>query len=58
MILKIAPDPKVTVMTYEKNIMEAEVGSMELVAKKLRFHCRKWSFMIPPAHFAVLHIFL
>ena len=31
-ILKIAPDPKVTVMTYEQNIMEAEVCSMRLAA--------------------------
>jgi fructosamine-3-kinase len=32
-ILKIAPDPKVTVMTYEHNIMEAEVRCMQLVAE-------------------------
>lgn len=35
-ILKIAPDPKVTVMTYEKNIMEVEVRSMQLVAQKTK----------------------
>lgn len=35
-ILKIAPHPKVTVMTYEQNIMEAEVCSMQLVAKKTK----------------------
>jgi predicted Ser/Thr protein kinase len=35
-ILKIAPHPEVTVMTYEQNIMEAEVRSMQLVAKKTK----------------------
>ncbi|MGF7142014.1 fructosamine-3-kinase [Anaerotaenia torta] len=35
-ILKIAPDPKVTVMTYEKNIMEAEVRAMQLAAQKTK----------------------
>ncbi len=34
-ILKIAPDPKVTVMTYEQNIMETEVRSMQLAAQKI-----------------------
>ncbi len=33
-ILKIAPHPEVTVMTYEQNIMEAEVRAMHLVAEK------------------------
>ena len=32
-ILKIAPHPDVTVMTYEKNMMEAEVNAMQLVAE-------------------------
>ncbi len=35
-ILKIAPNPNVTVMTYEKNIMAAEVQSMQLVAEKTK----------------------
>lgn len=30
-ILKIAPHPDVTVMTYEQNIMEAEIRSMQLI---------------------------
>lgn len=47
MILKIAPDPKVTVMTYEKNIMEAEVGSMELVAKKTKVPLPEVEFYDP-----------
>lgn len=32
-ILKIAPSPKVTVMTYEKNIMYSEVEAMKMAAK-------------------------
>lgn len=35
-ILKIAPDPKVPIMTYEKNIMDTEVNSMQLVGQKTK----------------------
>lgn len=34
-ILKIAPSPEITVMTYERNIMEAEVSAMKLIAERV-----------------------
>lgn len=43
-ILKIAPHPDVTVMTYEKDIMEAEVRSMQLVAQKTKVPLPKVEF--------------
>lgn len=46
-ILKIAPDPKVTVMTYEKNIMESEVRSMQLAAQKTRVPLPEVEFYDP-----------
>lgn len=46
-ILKIAPHPKVTVMTYEQNIMEAEVRSMRLVAQKTNVPLPKVEFYDP-----------
>lgn len=46
-VLKIAPDPKVTVMTYEQNIMEAEVHSMRLAAQKTRVPLPEVEFYDP-----------
>lgn len=46
-ILKIAPDPKVTVMTYEHNMMEAEVHSMQLVAQKSKVPLPEVEFYDP-----------
>lgn len=46
-ILKIAPHPKVTVMTYEQNIMEAEVRSMQLVAQKTKVPLPRIEFYDP-----------
>ncbi|WMC91382.1 phosphotransferase family protein [Kineothrix sp. MB12-C1] len=46
-VLKIAPDPKVTVMTYEQNIMEAEVCSMRLAAQKTNIPLPEVEFYDP-----------
>lgn len=46
-ILKIAPHPNVTVMTYEKNIMEAEVRSMRLIAQQTTVPLPKVEFYDP-----------
>ena len=46
-VLKIAPDPKVTVMTYEHNIMEAEVRSMQLAAQITKIPLPKVEFYDP-----------
>lgn len=46
-ILKIAPHPKVTVMTYERNIMEAEVRSMQLLAQKTKVPLPEVEFYDP-----------
>lgn len=46
-ILKIAPHPKVTVMTYEQNIMESEVRSMQLVAQKTHVPVPRVEFYDP-----------
>lgn len=43
-ILKIAPDPKVTVMTYEQNIMKTEVQAMQWVALKTKVPLPKTQF--------------
>ncbi len=46
-ILKVAPDLKVTVMTYEQNIMEAEVRSMQLAAQKTKVPLPEVEFYDP-----------
>lgn len=46
-ILKIAPHPTVTVMTYEQNIMESEVRSMRLVAQKTHVPVPRVEFYDP-----------
>ena len=46
-ILKIAPDPKVVVMIYEQNLMEAEVRSMQLAAQKTKVPLPEVEFYDP-----------
>ncbi|WP_018752035.1 phosphotransferase family protein [Paenibacillus sanguinis] len=46
-ILKIAPHPEVTVMTYEQNIMESEVRSMRLVTQKTHVPVPRVEFYDP-----------